>query len=231
MGLGRLPKAQLRPKGYIMPAARRQLRMDKPPRSLTHGGPWPHANPGRRQQVLKERRQRKRAALAAPATQRKRARVRQNLMHEWKYREAAELSPGAMRRLRGRFLALLRTIQGTHEVGQIQSKLRQSGPDAVRSVRPQRTAQRAGKRSKAKVPPPGGATPQQSGLLPSSVAEVRRESVLQVAMQVADRTDRRRVGVGWQEGGESEHDRAGFLLQGFCPSDSRHNALPRYRKM
>ena len=55
MGLGRLPKAQLRPKGYIMPAARRQLRMDKPPRSLTHGGPWPHANPGRRQQVLKER--------------------------------------------------------------------------------------------------------------------------------------------------------------------------------
>ena len=100
-------------------------------------------------------------------------------MHEWKYREAAELSPGAMRRLRGRFLALLRTIQGTHEVGQIQSKLRQSGPDAVRSVRPQRTAQRAGKRSKAKVPPPGGATPQQSGLPPSSVAEARRESVLQ----------------------------------------------------
>ena len=117
-------------KGYIMPAARRELRLARVPRAAVHAGPAPHANPGRRQQVLIMRRQQKKAAAAAAAAataisadthqkvRRVRKRARRSLMHDWKYAEAAsdQLSPGAVRRLRARFVALLRTIQAQDEV-------------------------------------------------------------------------------------------------------------------
>ena len=117
MALGRPPARGPRVKGYIMPAARRELELFPPRgRQLTHAGPWPHANRGRRLQLCQSRRQQRREAdalIPVPATQlkarRKRSRVRRSLMHEWKYQEAAaeRLSPGAVQRLRARFAAVL----------------------------------------------------------------------------------------------------------------------------
>jgi len=121
-----------------MPAARRELELFPPTRrKLTHAGPWPHANPGRRLQLCQSRRQQRRKAdalVAVPATQlkarRKRSRVRRSLMHEWKYQEAAaeRLSPGAVQRLRARFAAVL------HGDGTVPSDGRRGGAGAARSV-------------------------------------------------------------------------------------------------
>ena len=138
MALGRPPARGPRVKGYIMPAARRELELFPPTRrKLTHAGPWPHANPGRRLQLCQSRRQQRRKAdalVAVPATQlkarRKRSRVRRSLMHEWKYQEAAaeRLSPGAVQRLRARFAAVL------HGDGTVPSDGRRGGAGAARSV-------------------------------------------------------------------------------------------------
>ena len=176
-----------RPKGFITPAARRALRLGRASTRLTHPGPSPHANPGRRQQLRKERRRRQTslAALATSdrqpptpleATQRKRMRVRRSLMHEWKYREVAEqLSPRAKSRLHGRFLALLRSIQGSDDAGSIPTNVRQRGAGAIRSGGPQRTAPpAAGKHPEAVQDGPRPSRP-----LKSRAEPARRAGVLQ----------------------------------------------------
>ena len=58
-------------------------------------------------------------------------------MHEWKYQEAAaeQLSPGAVRRLRARFVAVLRTIQ-THGDGAVPSNGQRSGAGITRGDPP-----------------------------------------------------------------------------------------------